>query len=237
MKGILRFLPRPAEGPGRYDPEDDGPSRGRGRGRVSQGPRRRTEVEDETAYLFRSHRRSRRAVARLARVQLRFGRTPCRCPGPRATPGFARIAEGGRRRGRRRGLPGHTLGGAKCDRPGRTHAETRRPVDQLPGWVQRSQRRLLPRPQARAGRGGPEGRPDRPGQGGLLAISGSPRGRRRLRQGAWRTRTRRPRWTGRRPRWTGRRRVRAVRHQQGRQAEPRRGTRIPPRPVRRDRYE
>ena len=112
---------------------------------------------------------------------------------PCAPPGLARLAEGGRRRGRRGRIPGHALGGAACDRPDRAHAATRRPVDELSGRVQRAQRRLLPRPQARAGRGGPEGRPGCPGRGGFRTIPGSPRGRRRLRQRAWRPRARRSR--------------------------------------------
>ena len=62
----------------------------------------------------------------------------------------------------------------------------------FPGGSERAQRRLLPRPQARAGRGGPESRPGRPGRGGFRTIPGSPRGRRRLRQGAGRPRARRP---------------------------------------------
>ena len=38
-EGDFRVSRRPSEGPGRYDLTDDGPSRGRGRGRVSQGSR------------------------------------------------------------------------------------------------------------------------------------------------------------------------------------------------------
>ena len=150
-------------------------------------------TSDEQTSLSHPHRRSRRVVARLPRGQLRFGCTPGRCSGHPgcAPPRLAGLAEGGRRRGRRRRFPGHALGGAACDRPDRTHAATRRPVDELSGWVQCAQRRLLPRPQARAGRGGPEGRPGCPGRGGFLTIPGSPRGRRRLRQRAWRPRPRR----------------------------------------------
>ena len=114
-----------------------------------------------------------------------------------ARPAVARVAESGRRRGRRERLPGHAHRKATGGRTDRAHAPPRRPMDELPGRVQRAQRRLLPRAEARAGRGGPESRPGCPGRGRFLTIPGSPRGRRRLRQRARRARARRPGRTGR----------------------------------------
>ncbi len=96
----------------------------------------------------------------------------------------------------------------------------------FPGGSECAQWRLLPRPQAGAGRGGPESRSGCPGRGRFRTISGSPRGRRRLRQGAWRARARRSGRAGRAGSEEGRRRS-------GPEESRRRGPEEGPRPGRR----